>query len=286
MKVSANAKQPTLVAVDGVLCDLTRTIAGSTAMVRCLIPPGGDPHQYKLRPSDRKAISNADLVLYNGFYLTPAAKKISGPKNIIAVAEEAMPDYSGGDPHVWHNPANSAAMITVIAEKLTPLISINERNSLANRLENAKTILTKLDRWGSKQFATIPEPQRILASAHKAYGHLTERYGMKQLTMLDSYSTGGVLRPSSLSKITSAVTSSGVKTLFPESIPASKTMRRISRSTGVPIYSKQLFPDGLAPQKTTIGTFASNVCTVVIGQGGRCDKNVATELDNRWSSIR
>ena len=51
--VPAHAAQPVVVAVDGTLCDLTKTLAAGAASVTCLIPPGGDPHSYRLKPSDR-----------------------------------------------------------------------------------------------------------------------------------------------------------------------------------------------------------------------------------------
>ena len=35
---------PNLVAFDGVLCDLVRTVASKSANVFCVIPPTGDPH--------------------------------------------------------------------------------------------------------------------------------------------------------------------------------------------------------------------------------------------------
>ena len=72
--VPAHAAQPVVVAVDGTLCDLTKSLAAGAASVTCLIPPGGDPHSYRLKPSDRSQIAKSDLVLHIGFGLTPSAK--------------------------------------------------------------------------------------------------------------------------------------------------------------------------------------------------------------------
>ena len=280
------ANQLTVVAVDGVLCDLTRTLVEADVNVVCLIQPGGDPHNYRLRPSDREALSKAALVLNNGFNLTPAAKKMRGTGQVVAVAELAMPDYNGSDPHVWHDPANSAAMVTVIAERLAPVIPASQRSALASRAANASTILDAVGVWGGKQFANLPKQQRVLASEHQAYSHLAKRYGVRQITMLDSFTTGGTLRPSSLRKITTEVKGSGARTLFPESLPSNKTLRRISRSTGLPINATPLFADGLAPGRSSVSTATLNICTVVNGQGGQCDQKGADELVKRWAAIR
>ncbi|HJN33195.1 MAG TPA: zinc ABC transporter substrate-binding protein, partial [Prochlorococcus sp.] len=95
-----------------------------------------------------------------------------------------------------------------------------------------------------------------------------------------------ILRPSSLRTITTEVQGSGAKTLFPESLPVSKTLRRISRSTGLPVNGAPLFADGLAPDRSTVGTATLNICTVVKGQGGQCDQAAANALIARWSAIR
>ena len=70
-QLPAKASEPSVVAVDGTLCDLTRTLAETAVSVTCLIPPGGDPHGYRLKPSDRQALSKADLDVHVGFNLTP-----------------------------------------------------------------------------------------------------------------------------------------------------------------------------------------------------------------------
>ena len=54
---SANGSQVNIVAVDGTLCDLTTTLVGDSARVTCLIPPGGNPHAYQLKPSDRQTLA-------------------------------------------------------------------------------------------------------------------------------------------------------------------------------------------------------------------------------------
>ena len=285
LQSSALATQPKIVAVDGILCDLVQTIVRSSAKVKCLIPPGGNPHNYKLKPSDRKFISKANLVLHNGFNLTPSTRKMSSSGNVVAVAEEALLDYSGVDPHVWHDPGNSIAMTGIINKYIIPVVNANERLLIVSRTDEIKSILNDIGRWAEKQFSTVPSGQRVLVTNHQAYSHLAKRYGQEQITMLDSFTTDGVLRPSSLSNISSAIKASGAITIFAESIPHSKTIRRISRRTGLPIYSNQIFAEGIAPRKSTIGTFISNVCTIVNGQGGTCDRRFADQLDQRWSDI-
>ena len=46
--------------------DLARSIAGETADVKMLLPPGSESHSYEPTPQDIIAIQNADLFLYTG----------------------------------------------------------------------------------------------------------------------------------------------------------------------------------------------------------------------------
>ena len=280
------ASQPTVVAVDGTLCDLTRTLAGRSVSVTCLVPPGGDPHSYRLKPSDRQAITKAALVFHSGFGLSPAAKKLKTPGKVVAVGEVALPSYRGNDPHVWHNPANSAAMVGVLADSLVSVLPADQKAAVSARSMKAKAVLMDLGNWMSVQLRALPEAQRVLVIDHQTYSHLADRYGIKQISMLDSYTTGGVLRPSSLRKITSAVKSSGAKTIFSGFIPANKSLKRISRQTGLPIATTPLYGEGIAPGKNAVSTATLNICTFLKGQGGRCDQASADQLSARWQAIR
>ena len=283
--IPAQASQPSVVAVDGTLCDLTRTLAGTAVNVTCLIPPGGDPHGYRLKPSDRQALSKADLVVHVGFNLTPSAKEISVPGTVVAVGEVALPTYRGNDPHVWHDPANSAAMTSVVANRLSPLLSGDARIAFASRAASAQGVLNDLGSWASVQFAKLPVNQKVLVTDHQTYSHLASRYDLKEISMLDSYTTGGALKPSSLNAITKAVSASGAKVIFSSYLPANKSLRRISKRSGLPIASTPLYGEGIANGETAVSTATKNVCAILKGQGVTCDQAAANSLANRWEDI-
>ena len=101
-EVSADGA-PQVVASYSVLCDLTEQIAQDTVDVACLIDAGQDPHTYSATPEDRRAIEEADLVLYGGYEFEPAiiqmveATSIPAPK--VAVSEVAVSDPLMGEHH-------------------------------------------------------------------------------------------------------------------------------------------------------------------------------------------
>lgn len=284
--VAQAAGLPLVVAADGVLCDLTRTLAANQARVVCLIPAGTDPHQAALRPRDRQALAEAQLVLFNGYGLTPALDRLATSAPRVAVAEQAVPQSPGRDPHVWHNSSQAAAMVRVVEGRLVAVLPAAAAPGVTQRSQAARAVLDQLGTWTGAQIRTVPEASRVLVTEHRAFGSLARRYGIRELPLLDSFTTAGVLRPASLAAMTKAIRESGTRQLFAESLPVSKTLQRLSRSSGVPVNPTPLVADGLAPGRSTVQTATGNVCTFVNGQGGRCDSAAADRLAQRWVGIR
>ncbi|MBF2000082.1 MAG: zinc ABC transporter substrate-binding protein [Synechococcales cyanobacterium M58_A2018_015] len=100
---ASTAEQPQVVATSTVLCDLTEQIAADTIDLTCLLSPNQDPHVYAATPSDRKAIEDADLVLYGGYNYEPGLIRIiqatTTPAAKVAVFEAAVPKPLLGKEH-------------------------------------------------------------------------------------------------------------------------------------------------------------------------------------------
>ena len=86
-----------------------------------------------------------------------------------------------------------------------------------------------LGQWGADQFSGLPEDRRVIATDHRTYSHMAARFGFRELAMMDSHTTGGVLRPSSLNKISDDIQISGAQVIFKPTWNASKTLKRISK---------------------------------------------------------
>jgi zinc/manganese transport system substrate-binding protein len=283
---SPAAAAPLVVAADGVLCDLTRTLAADQARVLCLVAAGTDPHQATLRPRDRQALVEAQLVLINGYGLTPALERAATSAPKVAVAERAVPQSPGRDPHVWHDSSQAAAMVNVVEGRLVAVLPAAAAAGVKQRSQAARSVLDALGTWTVAQIRTVPEGSRVLVTEHRAFRSWARRYGIRELPLLDSFTTAGILRPATLAAMTKAIRESGARQLFAESLPVSKTLRRVSRSSGVPVNSTPLAADGLAPGRSIVQTATGNVCTFVNGQGGKCNSAGADQLAQRWSAIR
>jgi len=95
----AGADNPQVLAADGVLCDLTRTLATPSITVHCLLSGGEDPHTFSLSPEQRGRLEQADLVLINGHGLTPVLATLAEEGRTVAVAEAIeLPSLEETDP--------------------------------------------------------------------------------------------------------------------------------------------------------------------------------------------
>ena len=85
-----------------------------------------------------------------------------------------------------------------------------------------------------------------------------------------------------------------VTMLFAESLPASKSLQRISSLSGVPIAPAPLVADGLAqaesPQSagasSLVATLTANSCLIVDGLKGQCDQASRSRLVQQWAAIQ
>ena len=110
---------------------LAERIGGDRVSVTQLVKPGVEAHDFEPAPSDIRAISNADVFIFNhpafeGWALAAASASGSGPQTIVQTVNlESQGEDHGGqavddsnfDAHVWLNPleANKQARRIVSA---------------------------------------------------------------------------------------------------------------------------------------------------------------------------
>jgi len=315
-------QQADVIAADGVLCDLTQRLAAGDLRVSCLLQPGEDPHQFRLTPQQSRELSQAQLVLINGYGLTPALAELSKPgtsqTKTVAVAELAVPnspvldteppktadphkhhdedgqhqeeDHAHGDrdPHVWHDPAQASAMVLLVAQQLEQLKPAAQA-PIAARAQAMTATLQQLDAWNRRQLATIPAA-KPLATGHRAFASLARAYGLQELAVVDGSSSSDNLRPQAFQAVVEQLRRERVPMLFAEQLPAGKALQRVSSLSGVPIATSPLVADGLATEPdgngNLVATLAANTCLIVNGLGGRCDPSGQRALSQRWQAIR
>ncbi len=282
--INTASEKPLVVATHTVLCDLTKQIAADTVDLKCLIDPGSDPHIYQPKPEDRKAIDQANLVLYGGYNFEPQLIKLiqatSNPAAKVAVDELAVPNpqqfeedgKTETDPHVWHNALNGEQMAKVVSDQLTKLEPKNAQ-LYADNATRVTGELSQLDTWIKSQIATIPANQRKLVTTHDAFGYYSKAYNIPIEGALGGISTEEAPTAERVKTLVGEIKSTQVPTIFAEATINPKLIEAVAKDANVKVSDTELFADGLGEVGTAGDTYqkmlVANTEAIVKGLGGQ-----------------
>ena len=297
-----------IVASHNIICDLLTTLAQDTVDLTCLIDASQDPHTFRPTPSQRKALDEAQLILYGGYQLEPKLIKLieatETPAPKIALYEQAVtepilaehdhsehsegehPEHSEGehpedhpsrvdkrelepDPHVWHNIENTVAMVELIQSILLQVNPFAAESYLKQSTAFTEQ-LWQLDAWIDEQIKTIPEGQRVLVTAHDSLNYYVQAYYLEGYKTLQGLSSEASPTASEVTELVTEIRQIGVPTIFVESTASDRIMKNVARGANVKLSEKKLYVDGLGETDSYMDMMVSNTCTIVDGLGGEC----------------
>jgi len=182
-----------IVTTNSILADMTKEVTKSDAKVTSIVPIGQDPHEYEIKPKDVKALTDADVIIYNGFNLESgngwfekaleqAGKKVSD-KNVIQATEDVTPIYLKGgegdknkiDPHAWLSIENGIKYVNTIEKHLSDI----DKDHSKQYKDNAEKYTKKLDKLHHKMmtaFNDIPEDKRAFITSEGAFKYFAKSY--------------------------------------------------------------------------------------------------------------
>ena len=161
--------------------DFARQLAGDTAQVTLLLPPGGDCHSYEPSPRDIIRIQEADLFLYGGgesdhwveeilssmgddapraFRLTDCVTLLAEETSASMEAEERDHGEEAAemDEHVWTSPKNA---MLIVAQLCDTLCEIAPQNAQVYE-EALSAYLTELEALDAAFEETVANGKRDL----------------------------------------------------------------------------------------------------------------------------
>jgi zinc transport system substrate-binding protein len=210
---------------------LAASVMGTLGQPTLLLGQGADAHDYQMRPSDARALADADAVFWIGPEMTPwlgRALQDGGAARATALldtagthlrsfddAAEAHHDDEGHDhddldPHAFLDPANAMLWLTVIADRLAALDPANADAYRANAAAEAARIAA-LDADIAARLGPVAD--RPVIVFHEALGYFAHHYA---LTVIGSVALGDAADPGAahLSDIRAAL--SEAVCIFPE----------------------------------------------------------------------
>ena len=273
--------RPMVVATTGMIGDLAHRIAGDHARIETLMGPGVDPHLFKASESDVRRLDGADLILYNGLHLegkmTDILGKMARGKEVVALGEavdgsrlRSPPEFEGShDPHIWFDVSLWVQAIDPATEALIAVDPAHADDYRANA-ETYRTELNELDAWIDTQVAVLPPDQRVLITAHDAFGYFGRRYGF-EVVGLQGLSTSTEAGLRDMDRVVGVVVEHKLKAIFVESsVPprSIEAVRTACAEEGLDVaVGGELFSDAMGgegtPEGTYVGMVRHNVETVV-----------------------
>ncbi len=279
-----------VVCTTGMIADIARAVCGSCGEVEAIIGSGVDPHLYKPTRDDVVQLAGANMILYNGFHLEGKMTEVliaqKKEKPVIAVAEETLvrrPDLaisenedegSQTDPHLWMDVQAWIETVDVVAEALAAYDPVHIDTYKANA-QTYKEILVKLDAYATASLATVGLEQRVLVTAHDAFGYFGRAYSIdvRGIQGLSTESEAGLY---DLKKLIDYIVERALPAVFVESSVADKNVRALVEGAAARGHlvsiGGELFSDAMGAPGTYEGTYIGmidhNVTTIVNALGG------------------
>jgi len=268
-------------ATTGMVADAARNVGGDRASVTGLMGPGVDPHMYRPSQRDLQRLREADLLLYNGLYLegrmAQVLEDMSQQRPTAAVAE-AVPeekrieagDYGGSyDPHVWFDVSLWKYAVEAVRDALIEVDPEGRETYEAN----AEAYLAELDALHEEmqeKIASIPEENRVLVTAHDAFGYFGKAYDIEVMA-LQGISTAAEFGLRDITDLARTIAEREIPAVFIETTINPQGVNALIegiRERGHDIQEGgELYSDALGAEGTPEGTYTGmvryNVETIV-----------------------
>ena len=240
----AHAKVPKVAVDIAPVQSLVAQVMDGVGTPALLIRPESEPHHYKLRPSEAKALANADIVFWVGEELTPWLVKplsslagsaehvklfglpgtteysfredavFAGNDHDHADHDDDEDEHHHGDhdPHAWLDPVNAQIWV----KKIAATLSAADPEHAAQYNQNAKKALAQLTELTidiQREADNLKDIKFVVF--HDAYQYFEKRFG---IMAVGSISMSDASKPSTarIAEIQKAVAKYGVTCVFTE----------------------------------------------------------------------
>jgi len=192
---SSGSGKPEVIAAFYPLEFVAAEVAGGSANVTNLSPPGIEPHDLELAPGQVRSLAQADLVVYLGEGFQPAVEDVIGELSGTTLIDgletqdgllqasdehedEGEDEKHTSDPHIWLDPTRVASLGTLVAAEMARI----DPDNADHYEDNAADLVNALDELDEEYSSALENCERNeLVVSHEAFGYLTDRYGLEQV---------------------------------------------------------------------------------------------------------
>ncbi len=248
---------------------LVAMVAGDMAEPDLIVRPGASPHDYAMKPSEARALNDADVVFWVGEGLEPwmakAVEALAGDALLITLGEvggiERLPFRRGGifteedhdhahhdhlngaDPHLWLDPDNALIWLGAIADALAKADPPNAETYHANATaagDHLRIVSAEIER----SLAQVREKPYVVF--HDGYQYFERRFGLHPL---GAVSLGDANRPgpARVVAIREVIAESGAVCIFAEPQFEPRLIETVIEGTDVKTGTLDPIGAGLQP---------------------------------------
>ncbi|MGF1657245.1 MAG: metal ABC transporter substrate-binding protein [Verrucomicrobiales bacterium] len=271
-----------VVSLHPLIGELAREVGGERVQVNDLLRPGDDPHWFEPSPGQMQELRTARLILASGKgmepYLPSLRKVLSNKQSLVEIGERVpslivgqdsalfvcCPAHSVGgiDPHWWHSPDAMRRATRIMADALAE-VDPGHRAYYLQRAQAHQQRLADLRKWAQQQLTKVPRQQRVLVTAHAAFGYFCRDFGFQSLPLV-GLSGDEDPDPKHLAESYEEIKKRGIRAVFPEENANPRILENLARSTGATV-GRPLLADGTGrgALATYEGMMRHNVAAII-----------------------
>ncbi len=259
-----SSKKLKVVATTTLVGDIVQTIADGKIELTTLMHAGVDPHLYKPSAQDVRALTQANIIFYNGLMLegrmqeifeklasrgittVPVAQFIPRDRLIFSSKQSQHPD-----PHVWFDPELWLFCVDEVEKALSKKLP-QDINFFHQNARSLRETIGSTAAWAHARTQTLPLDKRILITSHDAYNYFGRAFDF-QVIGVQGISTATEAGLADIAKTVDFIKKNQIKAIFVESSVSHATIERIYKDADIKLGG-ELFSDALGTKgKMEIG---------------------------------
>ena len=255
-----------VVTTNSILYDMVKNVGGDNVEIHSIVPIGQDPHEYEVKPKDIQALTDADVVFYNGLNLETGngwfknalsqANKSYEDGSVVKVSKNVKPLYLNGakegdeskqDPHAWLSLDNGIKYVEEISKALIKK-NDNYKDDIQNNTKDYITKLEDLKKESHDKFNDIPKEQRAMITSEGAFKYFSKQFDIKPgyIWEINTEKQG---TPEQMKQAVKFVQDNNLKHLLVETSVDKKSMQSLSEETNLDIYG-EVYTDSIGKKGT------------------------------------
>ncbi|MGI2311899.1 manganese ABC transporter substrate-binding lipoprotein MntC [Staphylococcus cohnii] len=244
-----------VVTTNSILYDMVKNVGGDNVEIHSIVPIGQDSHEYEVKPKDIKALTDADVVFYNGLNLETGngwfenalsqANKSYEDGSVVKVSKNVKPLYLNGakegdeskqDPHAWLSLDNGIKYVEEISKALIKK-NDNYKDDIQSNTKDYIAKLEDLKKESHDKFNDIPKEQRAMITSEGAFKYFSKQFDIKPgyIWEINTEKQG---TPEQMKQAVKFVQDNNLKHLLVETSVDKKSMQSLSEETNLDIYGE------------------------------------------------